>query len=451
MRRPAVVWGAALVAYVVAVLHRSSLGVAGVETVERFGVSATVLASFVVVQLTVYAALQIPAGVLLDRFGSRAMIATGAVLMAAGQLLLGVVTELPWALVARVLIGAGDAATFISVLRLVVVWFPPRRVPLYTQTTALVGQLGQVAAAVPLVLVLHLAGWTTAFVGLAAVGTLSGILAWATIRDHPLGTVHERSRAGVLAPLREVVREPGTWLGFWTHTLGQFSTTVFVMLWGFPFLISAQGLQPAQASGLLTLNVAAAMAAGPVIGVLTGRHPLRRSWMVLTIAGAMGAAWAAVLLRPGPSPLWLLAVFVVVIAAGGPGASIGFDYARTSNPTPRIGVATGLVNVGGFGAALLSIMGVGVVLDLVSPPGTTDFSLSAFRVAFSVLAIPWVVGVVGVLVTRRSTRRILREHGVVVRPVRVLLAERRAARRGPSRGGRAASGHRDEGPPGPSA
>src|SRR5660397_165488 len=114
------VWGAAVAAYGVAVLS-----------------------TFVVVQLAVYAGMQVPVGVLLDRYGSRVLIAGGAVLMAVGQVLLGVVHDLPSAYLARVLIGAGDAATFISVIRLVAVWFPARRVPLSTQLTGIVGHLGQ--------------------------------------------------------------------------------------------------------------------------------------------------------------------------------------------------------------------------------------------------------------------------------------------------------------------
>ncbi|MDT0165531.1 MFS transporter [Actinotalea sp. AC32] len=423
--RAPVVWGVSLVAYVVAVLHRTSLGVAGVDAVERFDVTATVLSTFVVVQLAVYAALQVPMGLLLDRLGSRRLVAGGALLMASGQLLLAFATDLGPAYVARVLIGAGDAATFISVLRLVAVWFPARRVPLYTQLTGLVGQLGQVAAAIPLAGVLHLAGWTAAFVGMGAVGVLAAVGVAVAVRDRPPGAEAPPVPRGLAAPLREVLRTPGTWLGFWSHAVTQFSTTVFVLLWGFPFLTVAQGRTPAEAGTLLTLNVVAAMLAGPVIGVLTGRHPLRRSWMVLAIAVAVAMAWAAVLVHPGPSPLWLLALFVVVLGVGGPGSAIGFDYARTSNASHRLGTATGVVNVGGFSTAVVSILGVGVVLDLAESAGAAALSLDAFRPAFGALALPWLVGVVGVLVSRRLTRRAMAAQGVVVPPLREALARRR--------------------------
>ena len=73
-RRAYAMWLVALAAYVVAVFHRSSLGVAAVQAQERFATGASAVALFLVVQLAVYAALQVPVGVALDRFGSRWMI-----------------------------------------------------------------------------------------------------------------------------------------------------------------------------------------------------------------------------------------------------------------------------------------------------------------------------------------------------------------------------------------
>lgn len=211
-------------------LHRSSLGVSAVEAVDRFDIGAAVLSSFVVVQLAVYASMQIPAGVLLDRFGSRRLIGTGAAVMAAGQVLLGVADTVPLAYVARILIGAGDAATFISALRLVPAWFPARRVPMVTQLTGMAGLVGQLVAAVPLVAVLHLAGWTPTFVGMGAVGVLASALAWSGIRDLPPGAARHRSSMSVGAHLREALSTPGTWLGFFSHAVGYFPTAVFMLL-----------------------------------------------------------------------------------------------------------------------------------------------------------------------------------------------------------------------------
>ena len=123
------IWATGLLAYIVAVLDRTTLGVSGLNAADRFAASPGVLSTFVVLQVVVYAGAQVPAGVLLDRYGSRVLIVAGAALMSSGQLLLALTESLPLAIGARAIVGLGDAFTFISVLRLVPHWFPPKQVP----------------------------------------------------------------------------------------------------------------------------------------------------------------------------------------------------------------------------------------------------------------------------------------------------------------------------------
>jgi MFS family permease len=93
------VWSVALAAYTVGVLHRTSLGVAGLHAQHRFGINAGTLALFAVMQLMVYAGLQVPVGLLLDRFGSLRLVVSGAVVMASGQALMAFADGVPGAAV----------------------------------------------------------------------------------------------------------------------------------------------------------------------------------------------------------------------------------------------------------------------------------------------------------------------------------------------------------------
>jgi MFS family permease len=427
-RRLWAVWAVALTAYLLGVMHRTSFGVAGLEAADRFGAAPAVLSGFVVLQLLVYASLQIPAGVLLDRFGARRLVVAGALTMAAGQLLLALSTALPLAIAARVLVGTGDALTFISVLSVVTAWFPARRVPLMTQLTGLLGQLGQVLSALPLAALLYGPGWTPAFVAAGALGVAVAVAVAVVVRDRPPGAPPQPPAPGpraVLAAIGQSWREPGTRLGLWTHTGTQFSGTVFALLWGVPYLVAGQGLTQGEASALLTLLVGAGIVAGPLFGEFAARHPLRRSLLVLTVIGLTAGTWTVVLLVPPPRARALLVALVVVLALGGPGSMIGFDYARTFNPGHRQGTAVGIVNIGGFVAALLVAQAVGVVLGA----GGGGYTPEAFRLAWTVQYVVWGGALVGVLVARRRARRKLAEGGVVVEPLLRVLAERRRARR----------------------
>src|SRR5215212_1215744 len=404
--RPWIVWATGLLAYIVAVLDRTTLGVSGLEAADRFNASPSVLSTFVVLQVIVYAGAQVPAGLLLDRFGSKALITTGAALMASGQLVLAFTESLPVAIVARAVLGLGDAVTFISVLRLVPHWFRPAQVPLVTQLTGICGQLGQVLSAVPFLALLAGAGWSTAYASVAAVGVLSMMLTLAVVKNTPNGSAVATSTTSVretVASVQTVWLRPGTRLGFFTHMGTQFSVTVFALMWGVPYLTVAQGVSTGIAGALLTISVVAAISSGIVVGILTGRHPHRRSRMVLAIIGRNAVAWTVVLALPGSAPLWLLVVLVVVISVGGPGSMVGFDFARTFNPSATLGTAQGMVNMGGFVASLLVMQAMGLILDAAG-----DFSSESFRLAWTVQYAIWALAVVGILITRSKARRLMR-------------------------------------------
>lgn len=411
-----------MLAYVLAVLQRTSFAVAGLNAAERFGVDPGTLSAFVFIQVAVYVLAQIPAGLLVDRYGPRAMLVVSGTLLAVGQVLLAAVPLIGVAVAARVLVGAGDAVVFVAVLSLVPRWFPARRVAVITQLTTILCQTGQILSAVPFAAVLSGAGWTTAFGLAAAVSAGAAVLALVVVRNGPPGTwtpAPPVPARAVLRAIKAVWARPGTKLGFFGHMGTQFPMMVFTLLWGVPYLVSGQGQTRETAGALLTLFVVATIAVGPVIGVLTVRHPLRRSWLLLGVIGAEVVVWTAVLAHPGPAPFWLLVVLVLVLAAAGPGSVVGLDIGRTANPDPDLGVAQSIVNLGGFLASLLVLSAMGGVLTALG-----GFTPEAFRVAWLVQYPVWAVAVVGLVVTRRAARRLDAERGVAPRPLRELLRTR---------------------------
>ena len=417
-RRAWLIWGVGLAAYILAITNRTSLGAVGVDAAERFQADASTLSLFAVVQLAVYGGMQIPIGVLLDRYGSRPIITIGMVLMAAGQLTMALSPSIGVALVARVLLGAGDAAVFPAVLRLVATWFPAQRGPVLVQLTGIAGQSGQLVALIPLAALLHSTTWTITFGSIAGLGVLFAILVYLIIRNHPpeVGAdVSVNTDTGVVrvvtssidtgVGIRAAWAHPGTRLAFWSHFTTPFAGTAFILLWGMPFLTAGQGISTAAAASLISIYVVAGMVLGPVLGDLSRRLPHHRSLALVlpTVALQLGA-WLAVILFPGPAPLWLLYVLAVALAAGGPASMIAFDHARTHNPSQRLSTATGLTNAGGFIAALIAIFLIGLALDLQGAGTPDTYSLDAFRLAFLTQVPLWLIGALFIIVERKRTR-----------------------------------------------
>ena len=403
-RRAWVIWLVAMSVYVLAVFHRSSLGVAGLLASERFDIDATELAFFTVLQLVVYAAMQIPVGVLLDRYGSRRLLLAGLVLMTLGQLAFAYVESFALAVAARGILGAGDAMVFVSVIRLIGVWFLVRQAPVVTQLTGQLGQLGAVAAAAPLSFLLHDLGWTRTFALASSIGVVLMVAVAAMVKDSPYARQGaERIKLSALAgSLRTVWGNPGTRLGMWSHFTSQFGQTVFGLLWGYPFLVRGQGWSTEAAATLLMAMTGWVVVSGLVLGALVARFPYYRSLIVVGVVLVMATIWAVVLLRDSPSPTWLVVVLAFATASGGPASMVGFDLARSFTPLEVVGRANGVVNVGGFLASLLTMGLVGVVLDLREPGGMAAYDLGDFRLALSVQFLFWGLGVVQILRYRRK-------------------------------------------------
>ncbi|MFI7482671.1 nitrate/nitrite transporter [Kocuria sp. M1R5S2] len=411
--RAHVVFAIGTFAYFSAVAQRTSFGVASVDAAERFGTAASALSMFSLMQVLVYAGLQVPVGVLVDRFGSRVMVAAGAGLMTVGQLQLALADSVAEGVVARVLVGAGDAATFVCVMRLIPAWFSALRVPPLTQFLGVVGNLGQLLSVIPFAWLLDLGGWTSSFTALAAVALLAAVLSTALLRNAPPGVDvlnRELSLRRTGQVLRESVAEPGTRLGFWVHFTAQFAGNTFVLMWGYPYLAYAQGLDDRAISVVMTSFVLTNLAVGLILGGLTARRPQHRVRLSLSVTAVIFTAWAVLLVWPGEAPSAVVLGAVCVIAVSMPASMIAFDIARSFNPPQRTGTATGIVNVGGFAATVLAIFLTGLVLDLLAAAGFREelYAPDSFRFAVAAQFLVAAAGTVGVLLTARRVRR---EHG----------------------------------------
>ena len=410
-RRALVVWGAGVCVYFVAVILRTSLGVAGLDAADRFHINASALSTFSILQLLVYAGMQIPVGLLVDRLGTKKVLTIGVLLFTAGQLGFAFSPSYGMALASRALLGCGDAMTFISVLRLGTLWFPARRGPLVAQMAGLVGMAGNLVSTLVIARLLHGVGWTAAFAGSAGAGVVVLVLMLLFLKDHPEGHEPEpfphRGGAYVRRQIAASWREPGTRLGMWVHFTTQFPAMVFLLLWGLPFLVEAEGRSRATAGELLTLVVLSNMVVGLVYGQIVARHHAARLPLALGTVAATAVVWAGVLVYPGEyAPMWVLVVLCAVLGACGPASMLGFDFARPANPPERQGTASGITNMGGFVDSMTTLLLIGVLLDATGDD---------YRVAFSAVFVLQALGLSQIFRLRKQAARRERERLVASR------------------------------------
>jgi MFS family permease len=417
-RKALLVWTTAVLVYVIAITGRTSFGVASVDAIDRFSVDASRVAVFTAVQIGVYAFAQIPVGMLIDRFGPRKLLMVGALVMAAGQVLLGF-TESYWvALGARVLIGSGDATAFLSVMRILPYWFPLKKTPLFTQLTAAFGQAGQFLSAVPFLALLQGPGWTTAFLSLGAVGILVAIAAAVAVADSPESWaaakenkdpdhVPEKKQPVEKIPLgtqlMTVLRDPLCWQGFFNHYAAMILQILFTLLWSAPMITLGMGLPTSAIGVVLTINVITSIVAGPILGPISARLGKNRILASATFAGIIGVTWIIFFLPTEPRGLTAIIIVNIIMAFFTPSSNFGFDDIREDLDRSVVATATGLANMGGFFAGMIAAQAIGLLLDYSSDGQA--YTWLDFRFAWGAAIVTWAIGLAGLITFRTIVSR----------------------------------------------
>lgn len=398
------IWGAAIVVYAAAVFHRGSLGVAGPQALERFGVGPAALSALTVLQVGIYAGMQVPTGILVDRYGPRRVMTAAAVLLGAGQLLFSVAPVYPVALLARAILGLGDAMTWVSILRLVAAHFPARHYALVATISSAIGALGGIAATFPLAVALRDLGWTSSFAVVAALTLGYAMVCARFVQDAPPGQRAAQRTADASEILRRVRAAwaiPGTRLAFWVHFCTMFAAGALTLLWGYPYLVQGIGIAPATASVVLSVLIVGQVIGGPAFGAMIGRRPEWRMPIVLGYLGCTGATWLVLLGWPGGRPpLAIVVPGFLVFALGGPVSATAFALVRDYNPLRQVGTATGVANTGGHCATALAVLAVGVLLSTVRGLPAAE----GYRIAMLALVGILTVGTCRVVVWWRRAR-----------------------------------------------
>ena len=387
------------------------MGVATLTASERFDTNAQQLATLAVFQLLVYAAMQIPVGILLDRFGAKLLLGVGAAIMALGQLIVAFAPTLEYAVFGRMLVGMGDSFTFISMIRMVNGWYTGSKASKMQQYVSTIGQTGQFFSAVPFWFMLESLCWEPAFSIMAAASLLVLLLVIAFTANEAESSKHVQevvSLKSAISQLIQNVKTPGIRMAFWTHFSTQPTTTSISLLWAVPYLVTAEGQSHEFAALTLTLMVLFGFVTGPVIAEICARAPQLRGRLVYSVVATTVAAWLVLLLVPGKASSGLLLACFLVISIGGPASMVAFDFSKDFAPKQRLGSANGFANVGGFLATFIMMYLTGLVIDLLHDPssGLDRYNVDSFRWGFAAQFIVIAVGLLFFTLERRKTLRV---------------------------------------------
>jgi MFS family permease len=361
---------------------------------KTFGVSAAGFGIVSACYFYAYAPMQLPAGILFDRYGPRKLMTFALLLCAAGSFFFASTTQIFTAALGRFMIGVGSAFSFIGVLVLVSRWFPARQFAFLAGIAQLMSSIGAIFGEMPLAKLISLVGWRNASFILSACGVLLSWLIWTIIRDYPDARKIEQAKkltnrklVEEWQRLKEVCRHSYTWIigvyagAIWTPI------AVFASLWGVPYLQQKYQIDVLTASGICSLIWLGIGVGSPLLGWLSDYLHSRR--IALILSAIMGIfATIGLLYIPDLSIFWIcVAAFLLGLGAGG--QTVSFAVVTDNNPPELVGTASGFNNLSVLvGAAIFQPI-VGLILsrstDWIMQNDIPVYSVASFNKALMVM------------------------------------------------------------------
>jgi len=412
-------WGLVALLYQIGFFQRMAPAVIAEDLMREFSLGGALLGNLSAMYFYSYAAMQIPSGLLVDRFGARRIGSIACFVAAIGILVFAMGSTLWLAYAGRFLIGASVGVAWVTCMKLAGHWFAPNRFATVTGVGLLLGNLGGVMAGVPLSETVSVYGWRLAM-GVSGILTfIIAIIIWLAVRDDPEdygyksyahASVLKNGNLGAGAALKSVVMRKETWLLFFAGGLSAAPVLTFAGLWGVPYLTQVYGLDRTHAASITSTMLIAWAAGGPVLGAISDRLGRRKlPYLISTVFAVL--FWGLFLFVELPYQLFY--PLLALIGFSSAGLIIGFAFAREVNHPGASGAVGGVVNMSVLGIAAIMQPVLGVVLDshwdgmLVN--GARVYSSGAYFQAFIWLFVSTVLAVVMVFFTKESYCRISEE------------------------------------------
>ena len=357
------------------------------ELMRDLAVGGAALGSLSAFYFYAYAGLQLPVGVLIDRFGPRKLLSTALLLCAFASVGFAWSETVLGASIGRGLIGGTVAFGFVGTLTIATYWFPPSRFAMLSGIVLTVGMLGAIAGQAPLRVIVEALGWRDTMLALGAVGALLGILLYLIVPNRPRDHAPGRGSRHLLAGLKDVVANPQSWLcaaiGFGpTSTLLAFSG-----LWAVPWLSSVRGFPVSEAAGIASVVFLGWAVGAPLLGWMSD-HIGRRKPVIL--AGlTLSLAALCLIIFAGVVDTRLLVVLFFLNGVGSCAMVVCFGAVRELNRRENSATALGLMNmfVVGSGAILQPLIGWLLDLNWAGDllEGARVYDAGAYAAAFTTL------------------------------------------------------------------
>jgi sugar phosphate permease len=354
-----------LFTYVLMSSQRTAPGLITDQIMMDFKVTATTIGLLTSIQFFVYTSLQIPMGMMADRFGPNFFLIIGAFLTGLGTIIYSLGTHEFVLFFARILTGTGDATIWVNMVLILGQWFNAKEFTRLIGVTAMTGSIGFLVATVPFSVFIDLLGWRSAFFSVGLLLCSCAVLLYFVLIKRPKQTLFlksEQVREKTGALLRRIFTSRQAWALFLCH-FGIVGTYVgFISSWGVPYGMNVYGMTRSDASQLMMIGLIGALIGAPLAGWISSRlNMIKRPYIVVHLI--LLVTWSVFLLFKGNPPHVLLIILFFIIGLAYGANALTFACVRQTFPIKEAGIVSGFANTGGFLSAVLLPSIFGAVLD----------------------------------------------------------------------------------------
>jgi len=390
--------------------QRTAPGLITDQLMTDFGVTASTIGLLTSIQFFVYTSLQIPMGILADRFGPNFFLIIGATLTGLGTILYSLGTHEFVLFFSRILTGVGDATIWVNMVLILAQWFQKKEFVRLIGFAGMTGSLGFLLATVPFATLIHLFGWRISFFSTGLLLCLCGVLLYFVLVKNtkrifsakPVveAEVVQREKTAVI--IRRIFSNRQAWALFFCHFGVVGGYVGFISSWAVPYGINMYEMTRSEASQLIMIGLIGALLGAPLMSWIAGwLGTIKRPYIVVHMTVLL--SWFSFLLWKGhPSIFWLIVLFFF-IGFGYGASALTFAAVRQTFPITESGIVSGFANTGGFlSAALLPII-FGYILDHFQ--AATGNLSDGYYYGFISPVVFSVIGLFGVLFLKEKHRK----------------------------------------------
>ena len=397
-----IVFASVMLTYLLMASQRTAPGLITDQVMRDFDVTAATIGFLISIQFFVYTSLQIPMGILADRYGPNYFLIAGASLTGIGTIIYSLGTHEFVLFFARALIGLGDATIWVNLVLILGQWFSAKEFVRLIGLAGMTGSLGFLLATIPFSAWIDLLGWRGAFFSVGLLLCLIGaVLYWVLVRKpeklfqrEPEADVKPEEREKVSILLRRIVSSRQAWALFFCHFGVVGAYVGFISSWSVPYGMAMYGMSRSDASGLILVGLMGALVGAPLTSWISSRfEKIKQPYFVVQLLILF--SWCCFLIFKGYPPLYLLFVLFFLIGYGYGASTLTFAAVRQTFPLKESGIVSGFANTGGFLSAVLLPMIFGVVLNHFQ--AATGSITTGYYYSFITPVVFSIIGLIGVI------------------------------------------------------